>query len=121
MVNILSTKGWEQSGSTSFGYEALDAICDRFRVSLENPSVNLSAVREEWDDMVDYSKKYLNIVQLDYKEIWWKIFNAVDASHQWSNILPVIEQLLFCLPMANVHLERAFSQLKLLIQGRYSW
>ena len=119
MVNILFTKGWERSDSTSFGYEALDAIYDRFSASLENPSVNLSAVREEWDDMVDYSKKYLNLVQLDYKVIWWKILNAVDASHQWSNILPVIE-LLFCLPMANVHLERVFSQLKLLPQGRYS-
>ena len=62
MVNILAIKGWEQSDSTSFGYGALDAICDRFRVSLKNPSVNHSAVREEWDDMVDYSKEYLNIV-----------------------------------------------------------
>ena len=51
------------------------SIYDRFRVSLENPSVNLSAVREEWDDMVDYSNKYLNLVELDYKVIWWKIFN----------------------------------------------
>ena len=73
MVNILAIKGWEQSDSNSFGYGALDAICGRFRVPLENPSVNLSAVREEWNDMVDYSKKYLNIVQLDYKVIWWKI------------------------------------------------
>ena len=30
MVNILSTKGWERSDSTSFGYGALDAIYDRF-------------------------------------------------------------------------------------------
>ena len=75
---MVSTKGWERSDSTSFGYGALDAIYDRFRASLENPSVNLSAVREEWDDMVDYSKKYPNIVQLYYKVIWWKIYNAVD-------------------------------------------
>ena len=115
-VTLLATKGWERSDSTSFGYEALDAICDRFQGPLENASVNCSLVQEEWDDMVDYAKKYLNLVQLDYKIIWWKLFNAVDAT-QWSNILPIIE-LLFCLPMANGHLERVFSQLKLVKNTR---
>ena len=66
--------------------------------------------------MVEYAKKYLNLVQLDYKVIWWKLFNAVDAT-QWSNILCVIE-LLFCLPMANGHLKRVFSQLKLVKNTR---
>lgn len=115
-VTLLATKGWERSDSTSFGYEALDAICDMFQAPLENASVNCSLVQEEWDDMVDYAKKYLNLVQLDYKIIWWKLFNAVDAT-QWSNILPIIE-LLFCLPMANGHLERVFSQLKLVKNTR---
>ena len=61
--------------------------------------------------MVDYGRKYLNLVQEDCKVLWWKLFNAVDAK-QWSNILSVVE-FLFCLPMSNGHLERVFSQLKL--------
>ena len=49
--------------------------------------------------MVEYAKQYLNLVQQDYKVVWWKLFNAVDAK-RWSNVLAVIE-LLFCLPIAN--------------------
>ena len=48
--------------------------------------------------------------------IWWKLFNAVDAQN-WSNVLVVIE-LLFCLPIANGHLERVFSHLKLIKNNR---
>ena len=66
--------------------------------------------------MVEYGKKFLNLVQEDYKVIWWKLFNAIDSS-QWSNVLAVIE-LLFCLPMANGRLERVFSQLKLIKTNR---
>ena len=43
---------------------------------LENAQVNLSLVQEEWDDMVEYSTSYLNLVQDDYKVIWWKLFNC---------------------------------------------
>lgn len=60
-VTLLATKGWERSDSTSFGYEALDAICDRFQAPLENASVNCSLVQEEWDDMVDYAKNTLTL------------------------------------------------------------
>ena len=66
--------------------------------------------------MVEYARKYLNLVQEDYKTIWWKLFNAVD-SEQWCNVLAVIE-LLFCLPISNGHLERVFSQLKLINVNR---
>ena len=36
--------------------------------------------------MVDYSKRYLNLVQEPYQVIWWKLFNASCCS-KWSNIL----------------------------------
>ena len=66
--------------------------------------------------MVEYGKQYLNLTQQDYKVVWWKLYNAVDAK-KWTNILAVIE-LLFCLPMANGHLEMVFSQLKLIKSNR---
>ena len=115
-ITILATNGWERSESTSFGYAALNAICERFQIPLENASVDYSAIQDEWDDMVDYGRKYLNLVQEDLKVIWWKFFNTVDAK-QWSNVLAVIE-LLFCLPMSNGRLERVFSQLKLIKVNR---
>ena len=46
---------------------------------------NDQVVQEEWDDMVVYAKQYLNLVQQDYKVVWWKPFSAVDAK-KWSNV-----------------------------------
>lgn len=111
-ITLLATNGWERTESPSLGYNALDAICERFNIPLESAGIDCSAstVNEEWNDMLQYSKTYLNLVQEHYITIWWKLFNSFDA-HKWSNILGVIE-LLFCLPMANGHLERVFSQLK---------
>ncbi len=40
MVTLLATNGWERSSSTSFGYEALKAVCDLFHVPLENAGVD---------------------------------------------------------------------------------
>ena len=74
-------------------------------------SVNCAVLNEEWDDIVEYAKRYLNLVQDDYKVSWWKLFNSPDST-KWTNILVVVE-LLFCLPVSNGHLECVFSQLKL--------
>ena len=111
-ITILATHGWEQSENPSFAHGALESVCQRFRSPLEKANTDVSLVKEEWDDMLHYSKRYLNLVQEDYKVIWWKLFNAVDAK-MWSNVLAVIE-LLFCLPIANGRVERVFSQLKLI-------
>ena len=116
-LTILATHGWERSESTAFGYEALDSVCVRFLVPLENANVDCSLVMDEWDDLLDYAKRYLNLTQEDYTIIWWKIFSASDAK-KWTNILSVVE-LLFCLSVSNGHLERVFSQLKL-IKGETS-
>ena len=119
-LTILAPKGWEKTEDASFGYEALDSLSTRFKVPLEKAEVDCSLLQEEWDDMVDYARRYLNLVQEEYQVVWWKLFNAVDAK-KWSNILSLVE-LLFCLPMANGRVERIFSQLKLIKTEMYmSW
>ena len=109
-LTILAPMGWERKDDASFGYSAIDAISIRFRTPLEHAKVDCSVLQQEWDDMVDYAKRYLNLVQEDYSVLWWKLFNAVDAK-KWSNILALVE-LLFCLPMSNGKVERMFSVLK---------
>ena len=54
-------------------------------------------------------------MQDDYRVVWWKLFNCVDAS-KWSNVLAIVE-LLFCI---SDHLERVFSQLKLIKTNRHT-
>ena len=110
--------GWERSEDASFGYKALDTLAVRFQIPLEKAQVDCSQLQEEWNDIVDYAKRYLNIVQEDYTIIWWKLFNSVDSKN-WMNILSLVE-LLFCLPMSNGRIKRLFSQLKLIKSDRHS-
>ena len=63
----MATHGWERSRHTSFGYEALDCISTRFLVPLENAGVDCSLLKQEWDDIVDIAKRYINLVEDDYK------------------------------------------------------
>ena len=91
-ITILSTHGWERSDDPSFGYATLNNVCQWFSVPLDSAGIDRSLVREEWDDILDYSS-FLNLVQDDYKVVWWKLFNAFD-SKKWSNLLAVVELLL---------------------------
>lgn len=68
--------------------------------------------------MVDYAKRYLDLVREDYKVTWWKLFQSSDAKN-WSNILVLVE-LLFCIPVANGRVERLFSHLKVIESNRQS-
>ena len=97
---------WERSDDPSFGYAALNHVCQWFSVPLDSAGIDRSLVREEWDDVLDYSKRFLNLVQDDYKVVWWKLFNAFD-SKKWSNLLAVVE-LLFCLQWPTVELKGFF-------------
>ena len=111
-MTLLATSGWERIESASFGYAALDAVCQSFQVPLEGASVDLTLVQKEFLEWYGgYGKQYLDLVMEDYKVSWWKLFNAGDATG-WTNVLAIIE-LLFCLPMANGRFERMFSQFEL--------
>ncbi len=96
----------------------LSSLSSRFEVPLQKAQVDIALLEEEWEDMTEYAKRYLNLVQEDYRAIWWKLFNVVD-SKKWTNILSLVE-LLFCLPMANGRVERLFSSLKVIKTDRRS-
>ena len=114
-MTVLATQGWERTTS-SFRHNSLEAICHHFCVPLEKADINVSTFQDECDDMVLYSKQYLNLVQNDYKVVWWKMFNSVDVKC-WCNVLGIVE-LLFCLPLSNDHLESIFSQLEIIKHDR---
>ena len=111
-LTLLATHGWQRSTSDNFADLSLDNLLLKFSVPLENAGVDTSLVCEEWKDMLEYAKQYLNLVQEPSEVIWWKLFNA-SYSSRWSNVLCLV-QLLFCIPMSNGHVERTFSILKLI-------
>ena len=106
-LSLLATQGWEKPEYVGLIAAALESLSSHFKVPLERSGVDCSVLQEEWDDMSDYAKRYLSLATEDYRTIWWKLFNAANAS-KWGNALSLVE-LLFCFPMANGRLERVFS------------
>ena len=58
----------------------------------------------------------MDLVTQDNNTVWCKLFNCT-SDKNWGNILGLIE-LLFCLPVSNGHVERVFSQLKVIKTNR---
>ena len=112
---VLATQGWEKPENADL---ALDSLISHFQIPLEKAGVDTSVIKEEWEDMTDYARHYLSLVQEDYRTIWWKLFNAANAK-KWGNVLSLVE-LLFCLPMSNGRVERVFSTMKLIKTDRRS-
>ena len=98
-VTILATNGWERQESIDFGHPSLEVIASKFDITLVKISgFERDKVMEEWDNMVDYARQYLNLIE-NYEVLWWKIFSASVAS-RWKNVLVLVE-LLYCFPVAN--------------------
>ena len=99
----MANQGWEKSTTDA----ALRLLSDRFAVPLDKAGVGVSMLQEKWNDLVDYARRYLNLVQKPSRVIWWKLFNT-SSSSSWTNIL----ELLFCVPAVNGHVEHTFPTLK---------
>ena len=103
-LSISATQGWGRGDNASFGYVALQYKAARFRAPLESANIDTSKLQGEWDEVVDYATKYLNIVTEENNIILWKLSNC-PLSKDWPNTLGVFELLLW-LPLSNEHLER---------------
>ena len=76
ILALLATQGWEKPENADLADVALDSLTSCFEVPLERAGVDTSVIKEEWGDMNDYAKRYLNLAQESYLTIWWKLFNA---------------------------------------------
>ena len=61
--------GWDKSQDGSFAYSSLDYLINRFQVPLLKRNVNVSLIKEEWDDITNYARRYFNLVQESYRVI----------------------------------------------------
>ena len=86
---ILATQGWGRGEDASFGYASLQYLCSHFEVPLENAQIDTSRVQGEWDEIVDYARRYLNIVTEENNTILWKLFNC-PHSKEWPNIVDIV-------------------------------
>ena len=77
-LTILATQGWEKAASTSSAHSsAIEQLSVRFKVPLEQANINISLLQEEWDEMADHARRYLDLVTQDNNTVWWKLFQVL--------------------------------------------
>ena len=92
--------------------EAADYIFTWFRGPLEKLSVGLLVLQEELEEVVLYSRNYMNLQKESYSKVWYKIHTSPGA-RKWPNVLLLCE-LVFALPFSNGVVERIFSNVKII-------
>ena len=107
VVKLLATHGWEKTDDPSFAYESIQFLASNFATPLQSVVLCYG---------MSYAKQYINLVQNSYGEAFWKLSNSPDAK-KWANILTLVE-LTLTIPLSNGHVERCFSQMKLLKTDR---
>ena len=108
-TTILNTDGWiRHTNDDAFADEALEELFNFYEQPLKNAGFQggLSDLLDQWHSVVEYTTKYLNI-KSDYKEVWHQIFGSSKRG-EWDLVLLLVE-LLFCLPVSNAKVERLFS------------
>ena len=94
---------------------AAEYISSIFREPLEAKNACLASLNDEVDEVVDFCRKYLDVLE-DYTKVWYKLHITPDARN-WPNVL-LLSQLLFSLPFTNSIVERAFSTMKVVKTNR---
>ena len=62
--------------------------------------------------LLQYAVHFISLSILDYRAVWWRIFNSPSSS-EWTIALILVE-LLLSLPASNGKLERVFLQLNVI-------
>ena len=89
--------------------ECIDRLVAKFQIPLEAANADTNEILAEFKVMVTYASQFISLSTLDYKSVWWRLFNAPNSS-EWSNAL-ILVKLLFSLPVSNGTVERTFSSL----------
>ena len=89
--------------------ECIDRLVAKFQIPLEAANADTNEILAEFKVMVTYASQFISLSTLDYKSVWWWLFNAPNSS-EWSNAL-ILVKLLFSLPVSNGTVERIFSSL----------
>lgn len=116
---ILNTEGWEKKSDVetdtpydnTFADKDIAQLYDHFIVPLSNAGIGtLSDLLEQWHNLVSYTVRYLDPSRTHYFRVWRRIFDS-QKRQDWQMVLVLVE-LLFAIPISNAKVERLFSQMK---------
>ena len=55
-LHLLATQGWGRSEESYFATGPINDLANRFSIPLEKYGVDISALGDDWIDMIDYAK-----------------------------------------------------------------
>ena len=109
-AKILNTEGWFcAKDDIDIFDDELETVYQYYKVPLENAGFNGTFVEllDQWHSILEYTITYLVPTKVEYRSIWYQLFNS-SRSQDWKYVLLLVE-LLFCLPISNAKVERFFS------------
>ena len=106
---FLNTQGWSVAEDAEFLDDVLEKLYEQYKKPLENAGFDgtVNDLLLQWHAIFEYTIKYLSPSSVDYRKIWHQLFVS-SRSKEWNLILLLVE-LLFCLPVSNAKVERLFS------------
>ena len=109
IIVVLNTQGWEKLLEESNLLNEVLRLVTRFKVPLQGAEAEAetSEIHREFTKMMDYAASFISLSTLEYRSVWWRLFN-VPTKCDWRSALLLV-QLLFSLPALNGTVERVFS------------
>ena len=107
IIVVLNTQGWEKLLEESNPLDEVLRLVTRFKVPLPEAEAETGEIHREFTEMMDYAANFISLSTLEYRSVWWRLFNA-PTKCDWRSTLLLV-QLLFSLPASNGTVERVFS------------
>ena len=107
IIVVLNTQGWEKLLEENNPLDEVLRLVVRFKVPLQGAEAVTDDIHREFTEMMDYAVSFISLSTLEYRSVWWRLFNAPSKS-DWRSALLLVE-LLFSLPASNGTVERVFS------------
>jgi hypothetical protein len=116
-ATVLNTEGWEKKNEDEnqdllFTANCVAELNDHLQVPLSKAGLDCSFhdLLEQWHYLVEYTKRYLNPSQTPYLRVWRRIFDSANRK-KW-NMVMILVEILFSIPISNAKVERLFSLMK---------
>ena len=84
----------EKTVEENLPLESVERLVAKFTIiTLQGAQANCDKIQEEMQSFLQYAVHFISLSTLDYRAVWWRLFNTPSSS-EWSNALILVELLL---------------------------
>lgn len=113
-ATMLNCEGWEKrddngEDDVEFADGCVAELYKHFKEPLSKAGLNgpLGELLDQWHHLIEYTKQYLQPSKTPSLRVWRRIFDS-SRHNEWNMVLILVE-LLFAIPISNAKVERLFS------------